>query len=160
MELNIIKKNKFIVFFVLLTLVQLLSWLVSDFIIDANNESNVSKKILVSFGVGSGVTLTLFVCYLWVESARISENLSSYSMPVVLGFVFSLLALPFGLVVGIIGGGTFGGAWVSVLFEWLYLSKEVGIALGIGLGIFVGSVILVLPATMIGFGIGNYRKKL
>jgi len=151
-------KRKFVVFVILFLLAQFLTWLVSHVIIDTDNQYDIAKKMLINFGVGIGVTLTLFMSYLWVESARVSERVANYSRPVVASYIFSLLALPFGLIVGIIGGGTLGGAWMSVLFEWLGISREVGLALGIGLGIFIGSMILVLPATMIGFSLGLRKK--
>lgn len=151
-----VKKN-FIVFFLMFLIVQLVGLAISQFYLDG--QISIVKKSIVSFGAGTGIVLSLFSCYLWAESTRVREGLSSFSTPVILASVFSLIALPFGLIVGIIGGGTFFGGWMEVFFEWLHLNPSIGISIGIGLGVFIGSVFLMLPVTIVGFSIGKAIKR-
>ena len=154
--LNMNKLNqKIIILFVMFCAIQLTTWFVYRIYVDVDNQYALSKQLTISFGLGTGVTFTLFVCYLWLISACSSEKLSVYSAPIITGFIFSILSLPFGLVVGIIGGGAFGGGWMAVLFEWLNLSEKVGVSIGIGLGVFAGTTIVALPATMLGFVLGK-----
>jgi hypothetical protein len=148
--------HKLKMFIALFIIVQIATWLVSNYIFTIPIQSDIVKNIGINFGIGLGATLTTYICYLWLLSAYEESRKSVNTMvPVTMGIILTLLALPFGMMIGIIGGGTLGGGYMSILFEWLGFNQRIGVSLGVGLGIFIVSVIPTLLATIVGFSVGK-----
>ena len=105
-------------------------------------------------------TLTLFSCYLWLLTNHIKlSNSSNYLLPFITSVICTFIALPFGMMFGIIGGGTIGGGYMAIFFDWLHLNQRAGISLGIGLGIFIVAVIPTIIGTVIGLFIGKLIQR-
>ena len=152
--------NKLTIFVVLFIFSQVITWVYAQLAIDTYEQFELIKRVSINFGMGLGITMTLFACYLWLLSAYNDIGLKScYTSPIVVASIFTLVALPFGLIIGVIGTGTLGGALVSGLFQWLNFNERLGISIGIGLGVFVGSVIPTILATIIGFNLGKLFHK-
>ena len=148
--------NKLTVLFTLIVLVQIITWIISQYYFNIPIQSDVSKNVSINLAVGMGASLTLFCCYLWLLSNHIKQSTSSnYLLPLITSIVFTLLALPFGMMLGIIGGGTLGGGYMAILFDWLNFNQRAGISLGITLGIFAIAVLPTLVGTVIGLIIGK-----
>lgn len=147
--------NKLKAFAVIFFIAQVVALIVMRFRFLSRESVSIAEQIPVSFGLGVGLALTIYCCYLYVLAAIEDEKIvNRYKLPLVASAVATVIVLPVGLAIGVLGGGAFAGGWMQVLFEFLHLNLTVGMSLGIGIGIFIGAVIPTLLGTITGFHMG------
>ena len=120
---------------------------------------------LIMLSVAVAIAFSIFIIYSVIKML-IAGKLDPFNLSVTahkgskIGSYLGGLGLyPFAVFLGFVGGGTIGGGLGETIFHWLGL-ENVGIIIGIGLGLFLVTVVLCCVGAFVGFLIGGLTQKL
>ncbi len=116
---------------------------------------------LIMLSVAAAIAFSILIIYSVIKML-IAGKLDPFNLSVtahkgtkVGSYIGGVGLYPFALFLGFVGGGTIGGG----LGDWLGLGN-VGITIGIGLGVFLVTVALCCVGAFVGFLVGALTQKL
>ena len=117
---------------------------------------------LIMLSVAVGIALSLWLLDSTITKLLTGKPVDLFGLSAVArtgskigAYLGGLGSYPFALFLGFVAGGNFGGG----LGEWLGLG-DAGIVIGIGLGVFVVTVLVSVVAALAGFVLGGFTEKL
>jgi hypothetical protein len=120
---------------------------------------------LIMLSVAAAIAFSILIIYSVIKML-VAGKLDPFNLSVTahkgskIGSYLGGLGLyPFAVFLGFVGGGTIGGGLGETIFHWLGL-ENVGIIIGIGLGLFLVTVVLCCVGAFVGFLIGGLTQKL
>lgn len=120
---------------------------------------------LMMLSVAAAITFSIFIIYSVIKMLIAGKfdpfNLSTtaHKGSTIGSYLGGLGLYPFALFLGFVGGGAIGGGLGEKIFDPLGL-RTTGVIIGIGLGVFLVTVVLCCVGAFVGFLLGGLAQKL